>query len=176
MILDAPIATDRLVLRPLTAADADGPYAAWMEDAEILRWLDVRFGPRDRAALTEFIETANAAPNVLLLAIVTRDDDRHIGNIKLTVTERHRRADIGIIIGEKSHWGRGFAREAIEAIVEQARALGVERLFAGCVGPNLGSVGAFLKAGFEREGVQRAHWFDGETRHDVIMLGKVLAQ
>ena len=42
-------------------------------------------------------------------------DGRHIGNIKIgPVHSYHRRARIGLLIGEKEFWNRGYATEAIK--------------------------------------------------------------
>jgi len=41
----------------------------------------------------------------------------HIGNINAYVNEANRIADLGVLIGEKSARGRGYATEAIEAVI-----------------------------------------------------------
>lgn len=175
MILQIPIETDHLCLKTLSPDAADGPYLEWMNDPEVLRWLDANAVGTDNKPLRDFIEKVNGEPQTLLLGIHRTDEDRHVGNIKLAISTQHRRGDLGIILGDKASWGKGFAAEAITALSGFAKStLDLDRLFAGCVTPNRGAVIAFKKAGFEEEGLLRQHWFNGLERFDVVLLGKVL--
>lgn len=161
MILESPIVTPRLLLRALRTDDASGPYARWMCDAEVLRFLEVRHSPPpDVAALQRFIAAANDDPATVLLGICLRADGRHIGNIKLGPVDRDNlRGDLGFLIGEESLRGRGLASEAIAAMATHALGpLGLAKVTAGCHRANVGSARALEKAGFVREATLRAHW------------------
>ncbi len=116
------IETGRLVLRTMEVADASTSYAGWMNDPEIVRYTESRFSSHSVADVREYISAVRGDPNSLLLAIETKPDSRHIGNIKIgPVDWRHRSGDIGLLIGEKDCWGQGFASEAIEALAGYAR-------------------------------------------------------
>lgn len=166
---------ERLVLRPLRAEDADGAYARWMSDPEILRHTEARFGRHTPASLRAFIAEQNANPDVVFLAITEKTEgtpSRHIGNIKLgPINRAHRMGDIGIIIGEKACWGRSYAREAIALLKQYAfDTLGLHKLTASCYGENLGSAKAFEAAGFIREGTRSRHCQVEDGWTDVIQL------
>lgn len=176
MRLPAPLLTPRLLLRSLLPEDVDGPYAGWMADDDLLRHTEARFAPRDCDSLREFVAAMDRHPDVLFLAIVLRRGERHIGNIKLgPISRPHRRGDIGLIIGERDCWGRGYATEAIAALAAHALGpLGLAKVTAGCYADNLGSARAFLKAGFSREGIRLGHYTTAEGgRTDEWLFGKV---
>jgi RimJ/RimL family protein N-acetyltransferase len=99
----------------------------------------------------------------------------HVGNIKLgTINTCHRRADIGIILGIESLWGKGYACEAIEALASYAfGSLRLHKLTAGCYASNTGSLRAFLKAGFVQEGLQKEQCFLENQWEDVALLGMI---
>lgn len=176
MILPKGIETARLRLASLSTANACDPYLSWMNNPEVTRWLDARFMEHDPDSLTAYIEAANAAPDVLMLGIHRKPDNNHIGNVKLVMTAQHQRGGIGIILGETDSWGCGYAAETISAVSQfAALELGINRLYAGAVATNVGSIKAFLKAGFASEGILRNHWFDGAQQHDVCMLGKIVS-
>jgi ribosomal-protein-alanine N-acetyltransferase len=158
MTARAVLHSERLTLRPLTVVDADGPYLAWMNDAEVMRYVESRFVAHDFAALAHFIAACNADPATHLFGIYRRDDGRHVGNIKLgPVSTHHQRGDIGIVIGDRRAWGLGIAREAIATVATYAFAhLGLHKLTAGCYAGNVGSTRAFLAAGFVHEATRRA--------------------
>lgn len=87
----------------------------------------------------------------------TTDGDAYIGTIEL-YDIRYDRATLGIIIGERSHWSRGFGPEAIQAILHRAfEELGLERVTLSTFGDNERAQHAFRKVGFsERRRVPTA--------------------
>jgi len=166
--------TERLILRDLLPADADGPYLDWVRDEAVTRFLEIRFAPPDRAGLIAYIEKMTASPVDLVSAILRKDTGTHIGNIRLGPIDRHhRRGVIGLMIGDRSAWGHGFASEAIAAISDHAFAEhGVEKLTAAMYAPNIGSRRAFEKAGFALDAVRSRHVILDGQRIDVVELAR----
>ncbi len=174
MILDHALQTAQLSLASLSAEHARDPYLAWMNDPVVTQYTEShgrRFNASDLAA---FIGACNADPDVLLLGLFGRADGKHVGNIKLGPIEvRHRRGDIGLIVGDKSKWSRGYAREAIAAVTDYAfSALDLIKMTAGCYASNVGSQRAFIAAGWEEEGRRRRHGVIGGRRDDLILLAR----
>jgi RimJ/RimL family protein N-acetyltransferase len=146
-----------------------------MNDPEITRFLEARFRPHTAEDIRQFIKRINADPAYLFLAIVLKDADRHIGNIKLgPVDPIHRLGDIGLLIGEKNCWSKGYATESIRVLTDHAFGeLNLHKLTAGCYGNHQASARAFEKAGFEVEAI-RLHHFQCEGRWvDAILLGRI---
>jgi RimJ/RimL family protein N-acetyltransferase len=163
---------ERVELRLLRPGDVTDAYIGWLNDPEINRFLESRFQHQDRASVAAFVEAMLASDRNLLLAIVDQADGRHVGNIKLGPIDRpHGLADIGIIVGERTAWGRGFGTAAIQCVVEIARhELGLRKLSAGCYASNRGSARAFEKAGFHVEAVRRDHLsLDGRFEDHILL-------
>ena len=166
-------------MRTLRAEDASGPYVRWMSDPDVLRFLEVRHQPpQDPMALLRFIAAANADPAALLLGICLREDQRHIGNIKLGPIDRHNlRGDIGFLIGDRADRGRGYAAEAIAAItVHGLESLGLAKVTAGCHRTNIGSARALERAGFVREATLRGHWRLGGAAEDGFLYARFASE
>lgn len=164
-----------LYLREVRIEDAVGNYHRWMNCAEITRFLESRFRPSSTRDIETYIQLTNADQDCLFLAICQIADDRHIGNVKMGPINRiHRTADLGILIGEKDCWGKGYATAAIELVTEFAfTRLDLRKLTAGAYANNVGSIRAFQKAGFQIEGQRRQQYFcDGEFV-DAVMLGRL---
>ena len=163
MMLRRPLVIGAVALISLDASAAKGPYASWMQDPEVRRYLESRFIRYSEKNLAEFIRSSNEAPNILLAGVFL--DGRHVGNIKLNVDAHHKRGEMGILIGEREVWGRGVARQAIGLLADHAfNELGVIKLSAGCYGPNLGSIMAFKAAGFHIEAIRPGHYIcDGQS-------------
>jgi RimJ/RimL family protein N-acetyltransferase len=168
---DCILESGRLRLRPLLPADVTETYCRWMNDSEVTRHLECRFQTHTLQSLREYVSRFQADPRNLLLAIMLRQDERHIGNIKLgPINAIHRFADMGLLIGEKDCWDQGYATEAIRLLRGYAfEELGLHRLQAGCYDTNPGSARAFQKAGFVKEGHRR-----GQFHCDSGYVGQVL--
>ena len=91
--------------------------------------------------------------------------ERYIGTIEL-YDIRRTEATLGIIIGERSHWSKGFGPEAIQALLEYAfDNLCLERVTLSTFEDNPRAQSAFKKVGF----VERRRVSAGKGRTDVQM-------
>jgi len=168
---------EQINLREITTRDVDGNYITWINDQEITQYLETGFFPTSVESGVEYVEQMVGNDDVLFLAIVDTESGDHIGNIKLgPINWIHRRAEIGILIGETEFWGRGIGTEAIRLITAHAfERLNLHKLTAGCHEENVGSKKAFKNVGFTEEGRRMKHaYYDGKYT-DVIELGLLRA-
>ncbi len=76
------------------------------------------------------------------------EHSHYIGTIELYEI-RTTKATLGIIIGEKSHWNRGYGPEAMHALLDHAfRELGLEHIRLTVFADNARAVAAYRKVGF----------------------------
>lgn len=164
--------TDRLELRALDPDDLSPLYCEWLNDPEVNRYLEVRFQPQSAESVQTFVRAANDSADTALFGIFLRNGQRHIGNIKLGPIEpNHARADIGLVLGDRTQWGNGFASEAIEAVAVYAFVtLRLNKVTAGCYVANEGSLRAFLKTGFREIGRRHNHVRTASGWMDDILL------
>ena len=158
------ISGKRLYLAYLTPGAVTQRYVGWLNDKEVNRYLEARFGcPYTLRSVREFVETQYNDPDSHMFAIMLKEGERHIGNIKVGPINRHHNfAEVGIIIGEKSLWGRGYGAEAVGLASKYAfEKLHLHKLIAGCYDTNMGSEKAFAKAGFARNGVVKGKFLCG---------------
>jgi len=170
---DRTLAGARLHLRPLRAADVSDSYVGWLNDPLVNRFLESRFQPQTTETVKAFVERAEADAATHLYAIVL-SEGRHIGNIKLgPIDAPHERGDIGIMIGDRTCWGMGYATEAIAMLTEWAFAdLRLHKVTAGAYASNAGSIKAFERAGYAVEAVRRAHYRDDGAWTDAVLLAR----
>lgn len=75
-------------------------------------------------------------------------------------------ATLGIIIGERSHWGKGYGIEAIHALLHYAfEEKGLELIRLNTFGDNIRAQRAFKKVGF----VERSRHKTRQGRDDIVM-------
>ena len=168
----------RIYLRDVRKADITNNYINWMNDEDVVQYLECRFTPHTSDSISEFIEGTNSDTESVLFAVCLKEGDVHIGNIKLgKINWLHGFAEMSILIGLKECWGKGYATEAIKLLTDYAFTdLGVKKLTAECYSDNLGSFNAFKKAGYHQEGTRQKHYTYKDKRIDSLMLGCVSPQ
>ncbi len=105
-------------------------------------------------------------------AIVLQDGQRLIGTCSLfDINLLHGHAQLGIAIGDRSVWGRGYGREAVRLLVEYGfRYLNLANIYLWVHGFNERAYRAYLAAGFREAGRLRgAICLDGR-RYDRILM------
>lgn len=163
----------RIFLREVVPSDAIQTYCRWMNDTKVNQYLECRFEKWTIKKLQDYIKQTQNNPDNLLLAIVLKDKNKHIGNIKVGPINRvHKFAKVGIIIGEESFWGEGFATEAVKLAVDYAfNTLDLHKLTAGVYANNIASVRVFEKSGFVKEGIEKKQYYCNGEYVDGIMFG-----
>jgi RimJ/RimL family protein N-acetyltransferase/methionyl-tRNA formyltransferase len=173
MTIDHTLDDGVIQLRCLRPSDVGDRYLQWLRDPVVNQYLEVRHDPpKDVCELARFVEATNAREDSFLFGIFIKDGT-HIGNIRLGCINRHnRRADLGLLIGDREHWGKGYATRAIRIVAKFAfTELQLVRLTAGMHAPNQGSFRAFLKAGFVHDGTAKDYWQSGGHSVDQLWLG-----
>lgn len=163
----------RIYLRGIRLSDADPLYCSWLNDPRVNAYLCCRFEEWDVPKLRSYIRSVKKDRNCCFWAIYRKDTGGRIGNIKLgAVNMNHRSGDIGIIIGDRSSWGKGFATEAIRLVRDFSfRKLRLHKLTAGSYRQNYGSIKSFKKAGFRIEGSRKEQFILKGRYVDKILLG-----
>ena len=152
----------RLVrLRPFT--DADVPLLhKWFNDAEVLHWLHLSEDPpevmQSMEAHRQRWERIRDDPGHLSWVIETKDGTP-IGELGLlNVNLVQLRAELGISIGEKEYWERGYGTDAIRVVLRRAFGrMSLRRVQLITDEDNERGIRCYEKCGFVREGLLRAH-------------------
>ena len=162
-----------IYLREIKFSDVNQNYHRWMNNPQIIQFTESRFSRWTINKLKNYVQDIKHNPDYLFLAIVLKKNDKHIGNIKLgPINKFHKSADIGIMIGEESFWGKGIALQAIRLLVDYAfNKLGIHKITAGVYSNNIGSIKAFKRAGFIIEGRRKKQCLFNEEYTDIVLLG-----
>ena len=163
---------ERVVLRPLSPDDADGPYPGWFNDPVVCRHNSHHVFPYSREQALEYIRAVAGGPD-LILAIVDRDTGAHIGNVSLqSIDQRSRTAEFAIVVGAREAWGKGLGTEAAWLLLDHGfRELNLRRVAAGTLAANTGMRKLALRIGMREEGVRRQAMYKGGEYHDVVEFG-----
>ncbi|MGI8677192.1 MAG: GNAT family N-acetyltransferase [Jatrophihabitans sp.] len=151
-----PIATDRLLLRPLDRMRDVDAVLAYQSRPEVMR--NLRVAPRSREEVVEFLtspatrSTFELPGHMISLAVVVRETDELIGDASLVWSSAvHERAEFGCVLHPEFQ-GHGYATEACTALVRYAfEGLGVHRVIARLDERNRASAAMVQRIGLRRE-------------------------
>ncbi len=155
--------TPRLRLRRFQLADVPAIHVA-MSDPEVMRYWSTL--PHETEAQTRaWVESTTAA----VLAgesddFVITQDGVAIGKAGLW-----QGSEIGYFL-RRSHWGRGLAREALQAVISRAFGRGVTAVTADIDPRNDRCLRLLLSLGFEKTGEAHATFRLGEVWADSLYL------
>ena len=89
-----------------------------------------------------------------------------------TWAKRYTTADVGLAIGEKDKWRKGYGTEAVELLLKECfEQLNLHRAGWWTYAENEASIALAKKMGFKEEGRLRENTFFDNQFHDNIVLG-----
>ena len=173
LIVDTPLATDRLFLRPFRLDDLDALHDLRTRP-DVLRHLywppatvaQIRDVIGQRLTMTKLA----ADDDCLVLAVELRDTGRMVGEVDLRLSSvEHRHAELGVILHPDVQ-GRGLAAEAASALLDLAFIrMGLHRVTAQTNARNSASIRALRKLGMSQEGhLRECVHFAGEWHDELI--------
>lgn len=166
--LTAPLAGDRVLVRPFTVGDISEAYLGWLRDPEVVRFSSQRFRVHTlescQAYLASFEDSANH-----FLAICDRQSGDMLGTLTVYRSLPHGTADIGIMVGERRVWGHGIGAEAFGLVLTTLKTSGVIRkITAGTLSVNRAMVRIMEKAGMQHEATRHAQELVEDVPVDIV--------
>ncbi len=164
---------ERIYLRGLREADLDGNYIDWLNDAEICRHNSHHVFPYSRNVGADYIKNLDNNRQTLVLAICLNVTAEHIGNISLQrIDPISRQAEFAILMGEKEHWGQGYAKEAARLICDHGfNTLNLNRIYCGTSEENIAMQKLAQFMGMQKEGRRRQAQFKNGKYVDIMEFG-----
>jgi RimJ/RimL family protein N-acetyltransferase len=144
----------------------------WKSDPEIADL--VRGGPIHTSIEIEnkrFDRRMEGGETIRLL--VETKQKKAIGFISLgEIDKENKKAELGMLIGEKDFWDRGYGTDALITLLEHLfTRLDFNRIGLEVFDYNLRAMKAYEKIGFKVEGIQRQGLYRLNKFHDIYIMG-----
>jgi diamine N-acetyltransferase len=149
-------------------------FVNWLNDPEVRRYLSMNL-PISQAAEENWFEDMLKRPaeeHPLGIEIKEGDGWELIGNCGVfNINWRSRSAEVGLFIGEKSCWNKGYGTEVMRVLLRHGfETLNLNRIFLRVDADNSGGIRAYEKAGFIHEAhLRQADFREGKYRDELIM-------
>lgn len=148
--------------------------AAWTQDSGFLRLQDTGIAAMETEEKSlAFIERENESATSYAFGLRRLSDDALVGTIGLYEIEwANRTAWIGVGIGRREDWGKGYGTEGMELLLRYAfDELNLRRLQLTVIAYNARAIRMYEKLGFVREGAYREFVERDGERHDLFLYG-----
>lgn len=147
---------ERVILKPLDKANIPLVFS-WLFDPEVNRYMLSGHDPITDEEEEAWYDTMAASETDLAMQVHIRETGQYVGNAGLHhIDTKHGGAELGIMIGAKDQWGRGYGRDTIVTLLRHAfDTLGLHRVYLRCAPENAKGVAAYTAVGFTRVGHER---------------------
>jgi RimJ/RimL family protein N-acetyltransferase len=161
--------TKRLILVPYNADMVTQQHVDWLNDRAVVKYSEQRHVEHTTDTQVDYLRWLNRT-NALAWLIRIKDAD--IGTIFANVDMPNQVADLGILIGHRPAWKRGYGFEAWSVTMEHLFSIGIRKVEAGCMADNAGMRAIMLKSSMSMEGCRFNHFLrDGVPEH-MLLFGR----
>lgn len=140
--------------------------AGWLNDPEVVRYSEQRHFRHSEE--TQAVYLHMMGENLKEIHV----GQNFIGTIAAHVDKNNSVANVGILIGEKTAWRKGYGEEAWTAFCDHLLSHGIRKVEAGCMAINFGMIHICRKYRMFFEGNREGHFLCGGELIDMIMWGK----
>ncbi|GAA0126244.1 MULTISPECIES: GNAT family protein [Clostridium] len=146
----------------------------YMNDPEIKKLLNsnipypITFEDEER-----WYEGLSVTKDTYNFAIETLEDNQYIGGCGINKIDwKNSVVVIGIFIGDKEYWNKGYGTDAINILIKFIfEQMNIRKIKLQVFSFNERAIRAYEKCGFKREGVLRQEIFRDGRYHDEIIMG-----
>ncbi len=149
-------------------------FASWHNDAGFLRLMDAQAArPRTEDEILREFEDWQKDPKIAAFGVRLLDSEELLAVIMLEgILYQHGVAWLGVGIGNRERWGKGYGREAITLLLRHGfHELNLHRVQLTVFEYNERAIALYEKLGFRREGVFREFLLREGRRYDMYLYG-----
>lgn len=147
-------------------------FLRWINDPEVNQFLFAR-GPMYEKMEIEFFESITSRAATTRFFVIGTEALVPIGTVGLHgIDWTSRVATLGISIGEKEYWGKGYGTDAVECMLKMAfREMNLNKVELDVHAFNERAQRCYIRCGFTEEGRMRQHVFKNGEYHDTLTMG-----
>jgi diamine N-acetyltransferase len=164
---------ERIRLRAVERSDLPR-YVEWLNDPEITAGLSmyVPLSQADEESWFEEMRKRPAEQHPVVIEMLNQDSWLPIGGCGFNLIDQHNRsAEVGIFIGQKDLWNRGYGTETMRLLLKHGfNNLNLHRIALRVYETNKGAIRSYEKAGFVHEGRLRQAEFRNGKYVDVLLM------
>ena len=132
-------------LIPFGKADITKKYIDWLNDPLVTKFSNQSYKKASFRLCKQYLDSFSGTDS-LFLKILAGNSQVFIGTITANIDTRHGLADIGILIGDRNYWGKGFGLSAWNYMkADLFEKLGCRKVTGGTVAKNTAMINIMKK-------------------------------
>jgi len=167
-----------IYLRPPRRQDLEGNWYSWLNDQVVTKYQDKGIFPNTQEEQEGYYNYILKSKKDVIFAICEKKTDKHIGAVGLhKINWIHRSAELGILIGEKDYWGKGYGKTAWNLITGYGfDVLNMHRIYAFIMYENIYSIKSAKSSGFKEIGRIKDTFYKNGKYHDAFLLNCIYSE
>lgn len=168
-LVPAPVLTGQNVeLRPFDEVHLTVTYVDWLNDPIVCR--DNRHGGGYTIEKAQGYLAGLKEKIDYVFAVHYGKNLKHVGNVSLSgISKQHHSAEIAILLGDRSVWGKGVGYEACRLVLNFGfKTVGLHRIRMGMTARNIAMIKIAEKLSMQREGTLKEAFFKGGQYLDIV--------
>ncbi|MCP4761172.1 MAG: GNAT family N-acetyltransferase [archaeon] len=148
-------------------------YQEWLTNREVTQYLSI-YNPITIEMEEDWYRNMQKNNNMVHFTIIdgiVKNSLKPIGVCSIDIDWKNRVGSVGIVIGEKDYWNKGYGTESLDLLVDYGfNTLNLNRIELDVYDHNLRAQKSYKKVGFIEEGRRRSAMFlNGKYRDAIIM-------
>lgn len=164
------IKTKRLILKPLDLSHLSNNYLTWLNDPLVQEYITNSRNYTFKK-LKNFLKDVEKK-DIYFWAVHLITGNKHIGNIKIDpINTEHGLGQYGIMMGDKSEWNKGYAKESSIAVINYCfNTLKLRKITLEVIVNNVPAYQLYKKLGFVEEGLRKNQEFHNNSYCDSCIM------
>ena len=151
--------------------DISEKYIGWLNDEEVVKYSNQRFIKHNFLSSKKYLKSFLGSKN-LFLSIKLSKNNKMIGTMTAYFSF-HNTVDVGIMIGDKFEWGKGYGKDAWNALLLWLEEdLHIRKITAGTLASNVGMLKLIKDSGMLLEATKKDHEMIGNQAVDILYFCK----
>ena len=162
---------NKVVLKPFLPSDVTPKYVEWLNDKDVVKYSNQRFINHTTESCFNYLESFTDSSN-LFLSIYDIENGIMIGTMTAYFCEHHFNVDLGIMVGDKKSWGKGYGQDAwdyaLKSIICNSK---VRKVTGGAMRANKAMIKIMKKSGMVQDGIRNKHELLEGIPQDLLYFG-----
>ncbi|MGB0504359.1 MAG: GNAT family N-acetyltransferase [Thalassolituus sp.] len=142
-----------VLIRTFQKKDITPRYISWLNNPEVVLFSNQRFITHTESSCQSFYLSMSSSPSSFLA--IEHAEYGHVGTLTVHFNDHHGTADIGILVGEPSIWGKGVGLAAWTLAMTAALKIPrMRKVTAGTLACNAGMLSIMRKSGMVEDGIR----------------------
>lgn len=162
------LAGQQIILRPFVDSNITPEYLGWLRNKDLMKYSNQRFRLHNIETCKAYLNSFKGTDN-LFFAIYQGAE--FIGTMTAYVSQIHKTADMGILIGVPSQ-GKGLGSDAWATLMRYLFQAGARKVTGGTLRCNSAMIKIMLNSGMNPDGVRIAHELVDGKPEDILYFAK----